>query len=96
MQKAVVADLHEAGRKDVLEEAADELECGKAHDFADSRLGVGITKAHIVLADLDDTGVRDRGAEDIGCEIANAAGGCSYGLAVNVPVLLPELVRDKG
>ena len=27
VQKAVVADLHEAGRKDVLEEAADELEC---------------------------------------------------------------------
>ena len=26
----VVADLHEAGRKDVLKEAADKLECGKA------------------------------------------------------------------
>ena len=27
VQKAVVADLHEAGRKDVLEEAANKLEC---------------------------------------------------------------------
>ncbi len=57
VQKAVVADLHEAGRKDVLEETANELECGKAHDFAGSGFGVGITKVHIALLDLDDAGV---------------------------------------
>jgi len=57
VQKAVVTDLHEAGRKDVLEEAANELECGKAHNLFDTGLGVGITKAHVALSDLDDAGV---------------------------------------
>ena len=57
MQKAVVANLHEACREDVLEEAANELECGKAHGFAGSALGVGITKAHVALLVLDDVGV---------------------------------------
>ena len=94
VQKSVVADLHEAGREDVLEEAANELECGKAHDLGGCGLGVGITKTLIALADLDDAGVRDRGAEDGRGEITNATGAGAYGLGVNVPVLLPELLVD--
>ena len=101
MQKAVVADLHEPGRKDVLKETANELECGKAHDFAGSGLGVGITKAHIALVDLDDAGVCNRGAEDVGCEIANAAGACaarekSSGLFFDMPATRRTATHSPG
>ncbi len=50
-----------------------ELECGQAHDFAGSGLCVGIMKAYIALLDIDDTGVLNSGAEDVGSEIADAA-----------------------
>ena len=41
----------------MLKEASNEFECGKGHDFSRSCLFVGITKAYIALADLDDAEV---------------------------------------
>ena len=78
----------------MLEEAADKLECGQTHGLIGSGLGVCITEAHIAFLKLEDTGICNRCTEDIGCEIANAAGGRVYGLGVNVPILLPEILGE--
>ena len=57
MQKAVVAYLHEARRKNMLQETTDELEGGKAQGFTGSTFRIGIAKKDLVLLDLENAGV---------------------------------------
>ncbi len=93
-QEAIVADFHEPGRQDVLEETADELQGVEDHGPQPSAAGFFVGEGDPSVLDLEDAVIRDSHLEDVGSEIGDRSLGTGYGLAVDVPVLLPGLRGD--
>lgn len=48
-----------------------------------------------MIFDLENAGVGDSDFKDIGGEILHAVGTRTYGLGVNDPVLIPDILRDE-
>lgn len=94
MEKAVIAYLHEAAGKDMLQEAVHKLHhiegCG-AHP---ARSLFTVLEKDTAFFDLDDSGVGDGDPEDVRGQVLDAVLLSGYGLGVDVPVLLPDVLRD--
>src|SRR5215472_7173264 len=97
MSQAVIAELVEAGREDMLEEAPDELVAG--HGFPALAVGSAVLVAigHGLVVDGQDAVVGDGDAEDVAGEIVERG---LLSLApwrdVNDPGDLPGMARQVG
>src|SRR3984957_19641525 len=80
MPEAEVADLVQAGREDVLEEAAHELMALQGAGAAARRFAVLVANGDGALIERHDAGIGDGGAEDVAGEIAQ------HGLGAVAPV----------
>jgi len=85
-----VADLHEACWKDVLEESPDELHGVECHGPPTVAFGLTVAEEHLVVLDLDDSGVGNGNPEDVGGEVLEGGSGFSHGLGMDIPVDLPD------
>src|SRR5579884_3740992 len=91
--QAIVADLMEAGRQNVLQKAADELVAG--HGFAAAAAGrpVGVAEAHARVGDAENAIVGDGDAEGIAGEIIERGLlACAPRRDVNYPRDVPDMV----
>src|ERR1700688_3466999 len=70
MPEAEVADLVQAGREDVLEEAAHELMALQGAGLPARRFAVLVANGDGALIERHDAGIGDGGAEDVAGEIA--------------------------
>jgi len=80
----------------MLEKAPHKLHDIHYHGTPPVAVRLFISKKYLVIFDLDDAAVRDGHFKDIGREIFYAVGAGADGLAVDHPVLIPNLVRDVG
>lgn len=88
--ETVVADLHEAGWQDVLEEAPDKLESIDGGPARSVTLFFAVGEGDLPVLGIDDPGVGDGHPEDIGGKIFEGRFAVAHGLRVNVPVDLPN------
>ena len=94
--QAVMADLAEADRQHVQQEAADELVGGEAQGAGPAGVGVTVANDDLAVVILQDGGVGQRHAEDVAGEVAEGVLAGANGLGVNHPRLPPDGCRDRG
>jgi hypothetical protein len=94
MHKAEVADFHEAIGQDMLEEPVDKLHGVEARGVWAGTAGFAIGEGNGTLLEGDDTAVGDGDSEDREGEVLAGCGPVWVGLAMNVPVGLPNLWID--
>ena len=94
VEEAVVADLHEAFGKHVLEESEDELGGTEGHGSPSIGVGLLVAEEDGMVADLQDSAVGDGDAEDVWGEVLDGAGAVSHGLGVDDPGDVPDLGPD--
>src|SRR3954451_5670121 len=95
MPQAKVADLVEAARQHVLEEAAHELVAAEPAGASLAGLAVLVVEADPVVVEADDAGIGERDAEDIAGEIVeHRLFALAPGADVKHPSLVPDRVRD--
>lgn len=92
---AEVAYFHESGRQHVLEEAPDELHSVESHGSPAVAMRFTVPEGNAVILGFDDTVVGDCDFEDIGGEVFDGGEAVAYGLAVNVPLDIPDFGRDE-
>jgi len=80
----------------MLEKAPHKFHDIHYHGTPPVAVGLFVTEPHLPIFNLDDAAVRDGHFKDIGREIFYAVGAGADGLAVDHPVLIPNLVRDVG
>lgn len=88
--ETVVANLHEAGWQDVLEEAPDKFEGIDGGPARPVTLFFAVGEGDLSVLGIDDPGVGDGHPEDIGGKIFESRFAVTYGLGVDVPVDLPN------
>lgn len=94
IDKTVVADLHETGGEEVLQETADKLHDIEGKSSGSFAVGLTITDQDDAVLDSDDAGVGDGDPEDVGGEVFESGFAGAHGLAVNIPVDLPDCLRN--
>jgi hypothetical protein len=75
-----VPDLLQAGGQDVLEEAAEELQCVQRHRPRSVRAHAAVAEGHLAVVAGDDPVVADGDAEDVGGEIPEGLPAVAGGL----------------
>lgn len=94
VHEAEVADFHEACGEHVLQEAPDELHDVECHGAQPGGPWLLIAKGDGSILHSHDAAVGDGHLEDIGSEVFQARGAFAHGLAVHVPVCVPDLMGD--
>lgn len=94
VHEAVVADFHKTCGQDMLEEAADELHGIESKSSRSLAVRLAIANEHGAVVEVQDAGIGDSDLEDIGGEIFESSLTGARGLAVNVPICLPDVGRD--
>jgi len=90
MEKAKVADFHEAIRQDMLEEPTDKLKSVKTRGSWACTAGFTVGEGHGATRERDDTAIGDRHFEDVRGEVCQSRVGVWSGLAVHVPGDSPD------
>ena len=90
-EKAVVPNLMEVFWQDMLEEAAEELQCIKGHGFPAVILGIFVAEGDVFLIDGDDSVVGDGNSVDISGKVGKDFVCVLHrGLAVEYPFGFPD------
>ena len=80
----------------MLEEASDELHDLEGHGPPALAVWFLVAEGHDTVLDFEDTAIRDGHFEDIGSKISETMLAGSDGLAVDIPVDVPEFGWDVG
>src|ERR1700761_5859916 len=95
MPQAEVADLVEAARQHVLEEAAHELVAAEPAGSPPAGLAILVLDRDPVVVEADDAGVGERDAEDVAGEVVeHRLFAVAPGADVKDPSLVPDRIRD--
>jgi hypothetical protein len=94
IHKAIVADFHETGGQDMLEEAADELHDIESESSGSLAVGFAVANDHGAVVGTDDAGIGDGDLEDVGGEIFESGFTGAHRLGVDGPVCLPDFGWD--
>jgi len=89
-----VADLHETGRQDVLEEPADKLDGVEVGGTLPSAAGFAVGEGDGAVFERDDSAIGDGDLEDIRGEVFERRMAVRIGLAVDIPGDGPDLRVD--
>ena len=85
-EPAEVSDLYKPRRKDMLQEAAQELHCADGHDFALAIPIIAPAEAHLAILEGDQPRVRDGDAVGVAGEIfQNLLGSAKRRLGIDHP-----------
>ena len=93
-QEAVIPDLHESGRQDMLEETPHELHDVQVHGSPAVGFRLLVFEKDSVILDFNIRLFDNGHFEDVGREVFNGMSTCAYGLTIYHPVLIPDLFRD--
>ena len=95
-----MANLHESGGQDVLEEAAYEFHGVQRRLAPAWGVDLAVAEGDLVVVIVDDAAVGEGDAEDVGGEIPERCAAVADGLGVDRPGLLPDgridLVEQAG
>jgi hypothetical protein len=94
MEKAEVADFHEAVRQDMLEEPTDKLHDVKASSTEACTTHFTVGEGDRAVRQADETVVGDGDLEDIGGEVGESGVAVGLGLTMDVPGDGPDLWVD--
>ena len=95
IQKSVIPDLHEPGRKNVLQKPADEFHRVESHPAVPCAAWFSISKGHLGGFNLHDAIVRNRHLENIPGKVTNGLLGLAGRLDIDVPVFFSGFRRDQ-
>ena len=91
--EAVIADLREAAREDMLEKPAEELRTGERGAADLTGTVVAVTEGDLAVVDAFDPAVGDGDAKQVTAQIGQDGGAGAGRLAVNDPVGVPNFRR---
>jgi hypothetical protein len=95
MHKPIVAYFHKPGWKYMLEEPSYKLKGLQFHRSLLCCFCVGIPKEYLPCSHTDNSFIRYGGTENVGCEVANTSFTASDRLGIDVPVLVPCIMRKQ-
>jgi hypothetical protein len=92
-KKAEVADLDETFWENVLQEAVDEFFGCEGAELKLAGIGRPITEGDLTILQFHQAAVANGNPKDIGSQIFERSPTIAYWLAMNNPILLPNLRR---
>ena len=92
---AKMAHFHEPGRQHVLQEPSDELHSVQCHGSPPLAVRLTVTKENGVIFHFHIAAVGDGHFEDIRSQVFDGGMALPHGLAVDVPLDVPNLRRDE-
>jgi len=93
-QKAIVADLDEAWRQDMLKEPANELFSGEGCQAGSAGGAVLVFEGDVAIVEAKDAVVADCNAKDVGGEVLKGGESGANRFKVDDPILTPDSVVD--
>jgi hypothetical protein len=93
-EQAIITNLDESFRQDVLEETADEFFSGDGGELELLGCGIFVLEGDFAIFEIEDTVIADGDAKDVRSEVLEGSQTAADRFAMNDPVFVPDPLID--